>query len=64
MDTIRNKTNPIPIYKNIKKFNEVTEYSLKENLFDPFRNSPPNDFIIKLKKRINIYNKDINPITK
>jgi hypothetical protein len=32
------------------------EYSLKQNLFDPTKSSPPNDFMIKLQKRMSIYN--------
>lgn len=29
------------------------EYSLNNSCFDPFSRSPPNEFMIKLKKRIN-----------
>lgn len=32
------------------------EYSLKQNFFDPTKSSPPNNFIIKLKERMGIYN--------
>lgn len=32
------------------------EYSLNNNYFDPSNQSPPNDFIIKLRKRIINYN--------
>jgi hypothetical protein len=31
------------------------EYSLKQNCFDPSKNSPPNAFVSKLKSRINSY---------
>ena len=29
------------------------EYSLNNSCFDPFSRSPPNEFMIKLEKRIN-----------
>ena len=32
------------------------EYSLKQNSFDPTKSSPPNNFMIKLKERMSIYN--------
>jgi hypothetical protein len=34
-------------------FNE-TEYSLKQNFFDPSKRSPPNEFMLKLKLRISL----------
>ena len=41
---------------NVKNVNKnVNEYSLKENSFDPFKSSPPNDFMNKLKKRIDTF---------
>ena len=43
------KSNNIPIRKNLEK---EKEYSLKENFFDPTKNSPPNDFMIKLYSRL------------
>ena len=30
-------------------------YSLKENLFDPSKMSPPNDFMLNLQKRMGLY---------
>lgn len=33
----------------------VTEYSLKQNFFDPSKCSPPNDFMMKLQLRMNLY---------
>jgi len=43
--------------KNIKEF----RYSLKQNVFDPTKSSPPNDFMMKLKLRMAIYdNKSYN----
>ena len=37
--------------KQIKEF----RYSLKQNVFDPTKSSPPNDFMMKLKLRMSIY---------
>lgn len=46
---------------------ECNEYSLNNSFFDPVSYSPPNDFIIKLQKRIINYNvsgmKEHNDIT-
>jgi hypothetical protein len=38
-----------------EKNNNHNEYSLKHHLFDPFKGSPPNLFMLKLKKRMSIY---------
>ena len=43
--------------KNIKEYN-FKEYSLKQNVFDPSKNSPPNEFMMKLKLRMSIYDND------
>jgi hypothetical protein len=44
---------PIPCSKNLSpSFSSTTDYSLKQNFFDPSKSSPPNDFMIKLKKRM------------
>jgi len=57
-----NKTSPIQINhkKNTtqikKQMKHVGEYSLKQNIFDPTQNSPPNDFMIKLYMRDQMYN--------
>ena len=40
--------------KRIKE-NISTEYSLKQNVFDPTKCSPPNEFMMKLKMRMAIY---------
>ncbi len=34
----------------------IKEYSLKQNVFDPSKSSPPNDFMLKLQLRMAIYN--------
>lgn len=40
--------------------NRIKEYSLKQNVFDPSKSSPPNDFMLKLKLRMAIYNNSYN----
>lgn len=40
--------------------NYITEYSLSKSYFDPISSSPPNKFMEKLEKRINIYSKGSN----
>jgi hypothetical protein len=46
------RTNAILIQHKPCKF----EYSLKQNSFDPFKSSPPNDFMAKLQHRMSVYN--------
>ena len=50
----------IPIKQNLsssmKELSPKGEYSLKQHFFDPTKSSPPNDFMIKLQKRISVYN--------
>ena len=50
----------IPIKQNLttlmKDLSPKGEYSLKQHFFDPTKSSPPNDFMIKLQKRISVYN--------
>uniref|UniRef100_A0A6C0BU84 Uncharacterized protein n=1 Tax=viral metagenome TaxID=1070528 RepID=A0A6C0BU84_9ZZZZ len=43
--------------KDLEKINRLT-YSLEcnKNIFDPSKSSPPNEFMEKLNKRMNIYN--------
>ncbi len=54
------KRNMITQYK-IPKSKESLEspkyeiYSLKQNIFDPSKSSPPNEFMIKLHMRMNKY---------
>ena len=59
---INEKTKIIPITKKLstpmKELSSKREYSLKENFFDPSKSSPPNEFMIKLHMRMNIYNKN------
>lgn len=53
----------IPIKQNLstlmKEQTLKSEYSLKQNFFDPSKSSPPNEFMIKLHMRMNMYNKTI-----
>jgi hypothetical protein len=49
---------PINIIRNDNyDTNKNNEYSLKQNWFDPTKNSPPNDFMIKLYNRLYMYEK-------
>ena len=58
---IHERTVIIPIKNNLYttiKESPKDEYSLKQTFFDPSKSSPPNDFLIKLQKRMAIYNTD------
>ena len=50
---IYEKSKPLPIKKTSA---DIKQYSLKQNLFDPLKNSPPNEFMIKLHMRMSNYN--------
>ena len=50
-----NKSKNIPIVKNLL----YSEYSQTANCFDPSKQSPPNEFIIKLQIRISNYTNNI-----
>lgn len=56
---IRERSEHIIIKKkittNMKINSPKSEYSLKQNFFDPSKSSPPNEFMIKLHMRINKY---------
>jgi hypothetical protein len=60
---INERSNIIPIKQNLstpmKELNPKSEYSLKQNMFDPSKSSPPNEFMIKLHMRMDMYNKNI-----
>jgi hypothetical protein len=34
----------------------LSEYSLTQNIFDPSKSSPPNEFMLKLRLRMSLYN--------
>jgi hypothetical protein len=57
---IHERSNIIPIKQNLstqmKENSPKGEYSLKQNFFDPSKSSPPNEFMLKLHKRMCIYN--------
>jgi len=46
------KTSPT----NKKETFSTKEYELKQNIFDPSKHSPPNEFMQKLQKRMCVYN--------
>jgi hypothetical protein len=35
-----------------------SQYDLKESCFDPSKSSPPNNFMLKLKLRMSVYDTD------
>jgi len=49
---------PIPVSKNSptrpKNLEEAKDYGLNKNIFDPTKSSPPNDFLLKLQKRMEL----------
>lgn len=54
---IHERSNIIPIRQNLSTLMKVnsfnSEYSLKQNFFDPSKSSPPNEFMAKLRMRMN-----------
>ena len=53
----KNNSTPIKINSNtINQSNTLKQYSLEKVLFDPTKSSPPNNFMIKLHKRLTVYN--------
>ena len=66
---INERSNIIPISQksptNKKEDFRNSEYSLKQNFFDPSKSSPPNEFMLKLKIRMDRYNlTNFNNLTK
>jgi hypothetical protein len=60
---IHERSSIIPIKQSLStsmKLNSPSkgEYSLKQNFFDPSKSSPPNEFMIKLRMRMNQYQTD------
>lgn len=51
----KNELIPIKNANTYKKNVNNNEYNLKNQIFDPSKSSPPNDFISKLKKRLICY---------
>lgn len=55
---INERTNSIPILispTNKKVEFNLNEYSLTQNIFDPSKSSPPNEFMLKLQLRMTLY---------
>ena len=56
---IHERSKIIQIKENLstqmKNLSPKSEYSLKQNFFDPSKSSPPNDFMMKLKMRMTNY---------
>jgi hypothetical protein len=56
---IYEKTPCIPIPQISPTFKKVdfnlNEYSLTQHIFDPSKSSPPNEFMLKLKLRMSLY---------
>ena len=50
-----NRTERLAIPQNHKEIKNTNEYSLKQNIFDPSNNSPPNEFLLKLYLRMSLY---------
>jgi hypothetical protein len=57
---IHERSISIPIPQNSPTNNNIdcnlNEYSLTQNIFDPSKSSPPNDFMLKLHLRMSLYN--------
>jgi hypothetical protein len=56
---IKKEVLPKNIYKN-------NQYELKQNMFDPTKSSPPNEFMEKLRLRMSVYdsfNKNLASLT-
>jgi hypothetical protein len=62
---IHERSNIIPI-KKISSTEDMTAfsttYSLKQNLFDPSKASPPNGFMLKLHQRMRVYDNDVKVV--
>ena len=58
---IDERPNIIPVPQNSptsrreQDFSFNQEYSLKQNMFDPSKSSPPNNFMEKLRVRLGLY---------
>ena len=56
-----NRSQNIPILRDRTPSSKIhnptptTEYSLKQNLIDPTKSSPPNEFMLKLRLRMSTY---------
>ena len=56
LSIIHERDNLVPISQiSPTSIKTIKEYSLKQNVFDPSKSSPPNDFMLKLQLRMAIY---------
>ena len=60
----RSTSVPIKIPSPINMKEELHEYGLKHNFFDPSKSSPPNDFLLKLQNRMNHYSSAYKNVAK
>jgi hypothetical protein len=61
---IHERSHNIPINKNLSNTNSTKgEYSLKQNFFDPSKSSPPNEFMLKLRMRVEKHYMDNNDVS-
>ena len=49
------KSTAIQIPRQPQQYKTESEYSLKQNLFDPTKSSPPNEFMNKLRSRMTLH---------
>jgi hypothetical protein len=56
MKSIQSKSKHSIVKNFLIKETSYKEYGLNSSFFDPSNHSPPNDFMIKLQKRISNYN--------
>ena len=54
-DVLAQSSQISPTSRRLAVDNTFKEYSLKQNVFDPTKSSPPNDFMLKLQLRMAIY---------
>lgn len=47
-------------FKNLQELIETKEYRLNSNIFDPAKNSPPNEWELRLQNRLKILNCNTN----
>jgi hypothetical protein len=57
---IHERSNIIIIPKNLSTYvtglkSNIVAYDLKQNCFDPSKSSPPNEFMLKLRQRMSLY---------
>ena len=63
VNNVYEKTANIPIQKSPKS-SQLFEHSLNHSFFDPYAQSPPDDFKLKLYQRYNTYTKSCEAFVK